>query len=469
MLPLLAFLLLFSEEGLDSIDKALKRFVDLFAIVQANSADPVSPQQAIYEGAIPGMLRRLDPHSIFLDTSHFEQLKELEKSTQKGFGSIVSLLPGRVIVLQTLPGTPSARSGMSPGDEVVAINGIPLARLEIDQLVQLLTQSRQNTVRLDVRRQGNARLLPLTLTPEDVDSPSVDRAFFLQDGIAYLRVTSFEAETGQQIRNAMEKLGGADAVKGLVLDLRNNPGGILNAAVETTSLFLPPGAEIVSVNGRSTKRDTAKVAAEARPWTFPVAVLINGKSASASEIVAGALQDLKRATVIGEQSFGKGLVQSVFPLSQGAGLALTTAYYYTPSGRSIQRPLQGQLEQTTASGLGGINPDQVVFGEGSTRLRAFLDASAAFTTWATEWLQRAKPSITASFLVTNPTLDEFQAWLSGRNVRPGLNEWSSDREWIRSRLHQEIFNLTLGVAKGDEVEAARDPVVRAAVTAVTKP
>jgi carboxyl-terminal processing protease len=182
--------------------------------------------------------------------------------------------------------------------------------------------------------------------------------------------------------------------------------------------------------------------------------------------VAGAIEDQRRGKILGEQSFGKGLVQSVFPLSHGTGLALTTAYYYTPAGRSIQRPLQGQLERSTASGVGGITPGEVVYPESMSRLRSVLDATGAITTFATDWLQRTRPQIADTFAVTNALLDEFQSAMSARNIRPGVAEWSADREWIRNRLKQEIFNLTLGVAKGDEVEAARDPVVRAAVRAL---
>ena len=204
------------------------------------------------------MLRRLDPFSIFFDPGQFEQLNELQKSTRKGFGSVVSILPGRVIVLQTLPGTPSAKSGMSPGDEIVVVNGIPLARLDTDQLVQLLSQSRNQQVRLDVRRPGNARLLPLVLTPEEVDSPSVERAFLMRPGVAYLRVGSFDVPTGKAIKDAIEQLGGEN-LKGLVLDLRNNPGGVVASALETASLFLKPGQVIVSVRGRSVGSDEVKV------------------------------------------------------------------------------------------------------------------------------------------------------------------------------------------------------------------
>jgi carboxyl-terminal processing protease len=397
------------------------------------------------------MLRRLDPFSVFFDPGQFEQLKQLEKSTRKGFGTVVSILPGRVIVLQTLPGTPSARSGMLPGDEILAVNGIALNRLDTDQLVQLLTESRNRQARLDVRRSGNARLLPLTLTPEDVDAPSVERAYLIRPDVAYLRVGSFDVPTGKAIHDSIEHLGGAK-LKGLLLDLRNNPGGVVGSALETSALFLSPGQTVVSVRGRSTGAEEVKVPKEAKPYLFPVAILVNGKTASASEIVSGALQDNKRAKIIGEQTFGKGLVQSVMPLSQGTAMALTTAFYYTPGGRSIQRSLPGQLAKTTTGGgHGGIKPDQVVFPEEMTRLRAVLDATGSFTSFATAYINRVK-KIPETFDVTPALMDEFQAVLSERNIRPGVAEWSRERDWIASRLKQEILNQGVGVAKGDEVE-----------------
>jgi carboxyl-terminal processing protease len=450
-------LLFFADGEADSLERALKRFVSLLAVVEQNAADPINPAQAIYEGAIPGMLRRLDPHSVFFDPGQFEQLKELENSTRKGFGTVVSIVPGRVIVLQALPGTPSAKSGMSPGDEIVAINGIALARLEIEQLIQLLTEARQHRVTLNVRRPGNARILQLTLTPEEVQSPSVDRAFEVAPGVGYVRVSSFDVQTGKQLKETIDKIGG-DKLKGLVLDLRNNPGGVLESALETAALFLKPGQKVLSVRGRAVQGSEAAVPDTATPYSFPLAVLMNSKSASGAEIVAGALEDHKRAALIGEQSFGKGLVQSVFPLSQGTGIALTTAFYYTPSGRSIQRKLTGQLEKATAEASGGIIPGYLVYPEAVTQLRAALEATGAFPTFAAEFLQRAR-SVTADFEVSNQLLDDLQQFLSQRNIRPGLAEWSKEREWIRARLKQEIFNQALGVEKGDEVEAHRDPVV----------
>lgn len=458
------------------VERELKRFIDAYAAVEESSADPFGVEPAIYGGAIPAMLRKLDPFSVFLDPTQTEQLKEMEKSERKGFGSVVSVLPGRVIILQTLPGTPSAKAGLSPGDEILVINNIPLNRLTFEQLVQVLTEARQREARLHVRRPGSVRLLEFTLSPELVDSPSVDRAYLLKPGIAYIRVASFEPKTGPLLKSNIDRLGGND-LKGLVLDLRNNPGGVVQAAMETAAYFLKPGQTILSVRGRATEDDSVRVPEKATPYSFPVAILINAKTASAAEIVSGALQDHDRATVLGEPSYGKGLVQSVYNLSANTALALTTAFYYTPSGRSIQKPIEGgQLNPTKFAGKGehrtdsgrvvkgggGITPDQVVQPDPVSRLEMVVEASGSFTAFATEYVRTNK--ITEEFDLAPSILDQFKVFLSERNIQPSLNDWLRDRVWIENRLKQEIVNLSLGVAKGDEVEAQRDPVVRQALT-----
>ncbi|MEX2262401.1 MAG: S41 family peptidase [Bryobacteraceae bacterium] len=478
----LAFALLIAAAPVfaDEIETEVRRFTEAYALVEKEAAEPVVLDKAFYEGAIPGLLRRLDPHSVFFDPGQFEQLKQLQTSTSKGFGSVVSVLPGRVIVLQALPGTPSARSGISAGDEILAINGYRLDRLDMEQLVGLLSHSRRQEARLDVRRPGNARIMNFVLIPEEMQSPSVERAFYVAPKVGYLRVATFDEKTGQQIREAIERLGGKD-LKGLVLDLRNNPGGVLPAALETAALFLKPGLKLLTVRGRAVEEKTQNVPENNQPYEFPVAVLINEKSASASEIVAGAIQDHDRGVVIGLPSFGKGLVESVYPLSESTGLALTTALYYTPSGRSIQKPLDGaqfalaataanlnaQSEFRTAGGRvvkggGGIVPDHVVPPASFSQLRAVLDASGSFTTFATDYVRR-HPKVAEDFEVSAELLDEFQFFLSARNIRPGVGEWSGERDFIRNRLKTEIFNQALGVEKGDEVEAQRDPQILKAV------
>lgn len=481
-LPVL-FLLASAAAADDDLETQVKRVTQAFALVEQNAAEPVSSEQIFYQGVIPGMLRRLDPHSVFFDPQQFEQLKQLETSTRKGFGSVVSVLPGRVVVLQTMPGTPSAKSGMSPGDEILAINNYRLDRLDLDQLIGLLQESRQQPAHLVIRRPGNARLLDFTLIPEEMQQPSVERVFFVAAGVGYLRVASFDEQTGAQIKEGIEKLGGGK-LKGLVLDLRNNPGGLLTSALETAGLFLKPGSSILTVRGRAVPQKEEKVPADAKPYDFPLAVLINGKSASASEIVAGALQDHDRAVIVGEPSFGKGLVQSVFPLADSSGLALTTALYYTPSGRSIQKPFdatQFALGATAAHpndkadfrtdkgrmvrGGGGIVPDEIVYPPSVSQFRVALETSGSFTSFATDYTQKNK--VTTSFEITPSLLDDFHVYLAEHGIEPGLAEWSSELDFIRNRLKTEIFNQSLGVEKGDEVEAQRDPQIQHAVELIT--
>jgi carboxyl-terminal processing protease len=286
-------------------------------------------------------------------------------------------------------------------------------------------------------------------------------------------VNGFDPQTAKQLKDAIEKLGG-EKLKGLVLDLRDNPGGVVQAALEAASFFLKPGQKILSVKGRSIAEQTVEVPKTATPYLFPLAVLVNAKSASASEILTGALQDHDRAVVIGEPSFGKGLVQNVFPLAGNTALALTTAFYYTPSGRSIQKPLpSGHLEiekqaeqfQTdsgrSVTGGGGIQPDIAIGPEPQTRLRVALDASGILTSFATEFIQKHQTK--ADFEVTPALLEEFEVYAGQRNIQPSVAQWSQERAWLQSRLKQEIFNQALGVAKGDEVEAQRDPLVRTAM------
>lgn len=473
---LLAFLLLFAADPAQTLQQELKKFVDVFATVESQAADPVDMDRAFYEGAIPGMLRKLDPHSVFFDPDQFAQLQQMEKSEQKGFGSVVSVLPGRVIVLQTMPGSPSEKAGLTPGDEILGINGYLLAKLSFDQLVELLTEARQKEANLVVRHAGDTKLFPLTLKPQIMNAPTVDRTFLVQPGIGYIRVTSFDPATGKAVRDAIEKLGG-NKLKALVLDLRDNPGGVAQAALDTASLFLKPGQLVFSIRGRAKQSQELDVPQTADPYTFRLAVLINDKTASASEIVTGALQDHDRAVVLGEPSYGKGLVQSVYPLANETGLALTVAYYYTPSGRSIQKPLtSGELQSATDSnagkyktdsgrivtGGGGIQPDDIIYTKPPTPLENVIEESGAFAIFAGEYLRDHK--VGEDFAVPPSMLDQFQLYLAEHRINPSLAEWTSERTWIQSRLQQEALNMAVGIEKGDEVEVQRDPVVQNAVT-----
>jgi carboxyl-terminal processing protease len=429
------------------------------------------------------MLRQLDPHTQFFEPSQFQQLKNMEQSEQKGFGSIVSVLPGQVIFLQIFPGTPTSKAGIQPGDELVAINNIGISSLEPEQIIELLTEARQQKITTYIRRQGDAKLIPIVLTPELVDTPSVDRAYMLAPGIGFIRVTSWDVLTYKQLRDALDKLN-APSLRGLVLDLRNNPGGIVKAALDGAALFLKPGERILTAKSRTGVVESADVPKNAQPLSCKLAVIVNGKTASASEILTGALQDHDRAIVVGETSYGKGLVQSVLPLSEGAGLAITTAFYYTPSGRSIQHPLKDSaLSQTfggtpqsslptyrtdngrIVTGGGGIHPDIPVEPAGLTRLESVIDASGSATSFASEYIAAHSP-IPDSFAITPAIVDDFKVYLAARRIQPTVGEWSQERNWISDRLQEEIITQVKGVAAGDELAARRDPQIQAALHAL---
>jgi carboxyl-terminal processing protease len=249
-------------------------------------------------------------------------------------------------------------------------------------------------------------------------------------------------------------------------------------------MFLKPGQRILTAKGRTGEPQVADVPKDAKPYAFKLAVLINGKTASASEILAGALQDHDRAVIVGEPSYGKGLVQSVMPLAEGTGLAITTAFYYTPSGRSIQKPLRHSALSNTfgadpksqpvyhtdsgraVTGGGGIHPDLVVPPASPTQLEMVLDGSGVLTSFATRYLASHSP-LPHGFQVTPDILDDLKVYLAERNIQPSADEWSQEQSWIQNRVMEEIVTQARGVAKGDEIAARRDPQIQAALRAIS--
>jgi len=289
--------------------------------------------------------------------------------------------------------------------------------------------------------------------------------FFLQPGLGYVKLDAFETTSAAELREAIEKLRG-EGMQKLVLDLRDNPGGMLDAATAICGYFLEPGTLILTARGRAQQDKFLNVAADAKPYDFPVAVLVNQKTASASEILSGALQDHHRAVIVGVQTYGKGVVQGVYPLSHGTGLALATAQYFTPGGRSIQRPYPGLRFTSASAGPGGITPDIVVEVAGYNDWQAYLEAGQTFLDFARSFI--AGKTITPDFTVNGDALESFKSFLHQHNI--GMNEalWSSNLPYIRNRLRVEIFNLALGVAKGDRIAAASDRQIQAAVAQLNR-
>ncbi len=316
----------------DSYER-LKVFAEVLSLIQANYVEDTKPRELIY-GGIKGMLETLDAHSSFLPPDIF---KEMQVETQGSFGGLgieIAVKERQLTVVAPIEGTPADRAGIHPGDRIVKIDGNPTKDMTLMEAVKKLRGPRGTRVTLTILRDDSPGPFELSLTREVIEVKSV-KAKSLGEGIAYIRIASFHERTGKDLLRAIEQ-SSRDGMSALVLDLRNNPGGLLNQAVQVSDLFLEKGQLIVYTEGRIKNQDLRFSAEHSTDVPkVPMVVLVNGGSASASEIVAGALQDWKRAVVLGTKTFGKGSVQTVIPLSDGSGLRLTTAKYFTPKGRVI--------------------------------------------------------------------------------------------------------------------------------------
>jgi carboxyl-terminal processing protease len=314
----------------------LETFTNILSIVQKNYVDQVDTRQLL-EGAVNGMLGSLDPHSAYLTPDLYKELQVDTKGSFGGLGIEITNRGGVLTVVSPIEDTPAARAGIQPGDQIIKIDGEFTKDLSLADAVKKMRGPRGSKVVVSVKREGVPELLDFTLTRENIQIQSV-KYKDLGDGYGYIRVTQFQERTSTALDEAIASLSGGndDNLRGLILDLRNDPGGLLSQAVKVADTFLDSGL-IVYTDGRLDSQKQKYFAHKPGSHTeFPMVVLVNGGTASAAEIVAGALQDHKRALVLGTQTFGKGSVQTILPLDDQSALRLTTALYYTPSGRSIQ-------------------------------------------------------------------------------------------------------------------------------------
>jgi len=313
--------------------EALKLFSQVLELVEENYVKKVSTRDLIY-GAIQGMLANLDPHSSFLKPDDYRELQIETKGSFTGIGIEITIKDGVLTVVAPIEGTPAWKAGLKPGDKIIKINGKPTKGMSLIEAVKLLRGPKGTKVTISIYREGFKELKDITLVRDVIPIKSV-RYKLLEPGYGYVRITSFQEKTPVELRQALRDLE-KDGLKGLIIDLRNNPGGLLDSAVQVADEFLDSGL-IVYTKGR---RKDQNFKFEAHPdhgkHHYPIVVLVNAGSASASEIVAGALQDHHRAVIVGTRTFGKGSVQTIIPLPDGSAVRLTTAQYYTPSGRSIQ-------------------------------------------------------------------------------------------------------------------------------------
>ncbi len=328
----------------------LRNFAEVFGAIKSNYVEPVEDRRLISE-AITGMLTGLDPHSAYLDQEAF---KELQVGTQGRFGGLgieVGMEDGFVKVISPIEDTPAHRAGIKPGDLIIKLDDTPIKGMTLNDAVKRMRGRPKTSIVLTVSRKGENKPLIFTLVREEIQVQSV-KSKMIEPGFGYVRVAQFQEHTGEDLVRHLSRLFKEGPMKGLVLDLRNDPGGLLNGAVGISAAFLPAKVLVVSTDGRTEDAKRKYIASPedyvrarsddflrnlpAAAKTVPMVVLVNGGSASASEIVAGALQDHKRATIIGTQTFGKGSVQTIMPLSNSTAIKLTTARYFTPNGRSIQ-------------------------------------------------------------------------------------------------------------------------------------
>src|ERR1700723_2234049 len=317
-----------------AVNDSFKQFTNVYALVEENYAEPVNADKAIYNGAIPGMLHVLDPHSNFFDPKSYALLREDQRGKYYGVGMTVGPRNNKVIVIAPFAGTPAYRAGIRPGDIIAAIDGKSTDNMSTTDVADLLKGPKGTTVRITMLREGSDHPLEFSVIRDEIPRYSVDLHFMIKPGIGYMHVSGFQETTEHEVAEALDQMGD---LKGLILDLRQNPGGLLSEGVGVADKFLKKGQLIVSHHGRSSPEKRYVAAHGNGGKDYPLVVLVNRGTASAAEIVAGAIQDHDRGLIAGEITFGKGLVQTVYPLAENTGLALTTAKYYTPSGRLIQR------------------------------------------------------------------------------------------------------------------------------------
>ena len=469
------------EEAADhAIRQSLEKITKAYRLLEKHHADPVQPEQALYEGAIRGALSSLDPFSVFLDAQQFQLLQQQQRGVQQGFGAILNVQAGRVMVLHSLPGSPFERAGLGPGDRIVEINDYRVDRMDLRELVEVLQTAKSERVELAVVQGGKLVPQDFSLDPAEVPSPTVDKRFLLEPDLGYMHVSRVEESTPGEIRAILEEWT-AKKLRGLIMDLRDNPGGSLEPSVTTAGLFLRQGQAVVDLRGRSVPETNYAVTSLTFRPELPLVVIINGRTASAAEIIAAALQEHDRAWVVGEVSFGKGVVESVLPLSEGTALVLTTARYFTPSSRSIQRPLpgtalagilqQGKTKEFYTDGgralpaEGGVHPDTPVAPWQLDPWAEFLQESTAFMNFAQAY-RDSLGKVSEKFEVDESVLTGFKNFLYEAGVRVPLLSWEKSLPFVKVRIKTELFNLVFGIPRGNEVDVRGDPQVQSAKQAL---
>jgi carboxyl-terminal processing protease len=458
---------LFGSPAQNEVAKRMRDYTELLAAVTANSPEDVGADKFVYS-SIDGMLRTLDPHTNFLEPKEYADMQDRQKGSFYGLGILVTKRNDQVTVITPMEGTPAARLGIRAGDVISEIEGQATDDLSIDEVVKRLKGPKGTTVHIKIMRVGIKEPIPLTIVRAAIPTNSISNVLMLDPTTGYIRIKDFTSTTVRELDEAVDKLTG-QGMKRLVLALRGNPGGLLDAAVGVADHFLDKGQMVVYTKGRTPDSEQNYTApGKHERVEVPVVVLVNRGSASASEIVAGALQDHDRALIIGETSWGKGLVQSVYTLQYGAGLALTTSKYYTPAGRNIQRdytsfydyyvaddsengsetPLKDRKKFTTDTGRivyggGGITPDVIVHPDPLSRITQLLEVRGAMFNYGVDFVAHHPDVVARDVAITPAFIEDFTRFAIEKDIAPAADirdvmSKPNDRKYIERVLKAEV-------------------------------
>ena len=462
------------------INKSIDIFGRVYREISMNYVDEVDPEKFM-EAGIDGLLGTLDPYTNFISEKEADEVELITVGKYGGIGVSIGIRDGYITILQLMEGYSAQHQGLLPGDRILEIDGTPVTGTKPENIRSMTRGEPGTELRLKIERDGEPKSLEFVVVREEIQLKNIAYADFVESGIAYVRLDRFSRGAGDELGLAIKDLKLKGSIKGLILDLRNNPGGLLDVAVNVVEKFVPKGSLVVSTRGRAPESER-KFIASIDPMLpdVPLVVIVNRQSASASEIVAGAIQDLDRGIILGTRSFGKGLVQTIMPLVYNNQLKITTAKYYTPSGRCIQeidymhknkdgvfattpdslkkkfKTLKGRFELEA----GGILPDTIVSEMDHTTLYNELIRKSMFFKYATGYAKKHKD---VTFLGSDSLLDDFQEFLKNQKftyrdeVETKLKELCdlSDKCKYSANVHDEIENLKKNLSSEKEKSVIR--------------
>ncbi len=487
----------------ERVPERYKTFAAALAAIEANFVDKVEPDRLVY-GAVRGMLATLDPHSSFFDPREYAQMRERQEGRYYGLGITIQAIDGDITAMSVFEGSPAYKKGIRRGDVIAKIGNEDAKGWTNDQAMKRLRGAKGTVVQIEIRRRGYEQAIPLEVVRDEVQILTVPAYFMLDSTTGYIRHQDWGENTEREVQLALRDLQ-SKGMKRLLYDIRGNPGGPLDQAIKVSNQFLPRGKLIVYTKGRIANSDqTYRATEDSQYLDIPMVVVANRNSASASEIFTGALQDHDRAYIVGETTFGKALVQSVYRVSGGAGLALTTAHYYTPSGRLIQRPWDetfdeylsytqreqnatrphspSDLKRTDAgrpvySG-GGVEPDRYIAGQiegfSPTTFGRMLFGRQEFENYAQKFMavgdtriaqqSTGRRSVSRDFEVDGAMVEDFRAQLVSNRITIDEEAFARDLEFIRAMVRFRIDEAVFGLVQARRHLVDVDPQVQMAMT-----